>query len=176
MELVLPSVEYKDSFISAVREAKADTEFPRHNGWYHELSIADLEKDFASYVEKKKSHAEGKNLPEGYVPQTNFWLVDNGEYVGSVRVRHTMNEHLKHVGGHIGYNIRPSKRRHGYGGTILELALPKARELGIDRVLLTCDVTNTASRKIIEKNGGILENRIPNPETGIDKLRYWIAL
>jgi predicted acetyltransferase len=176
MELVLPSVQYKISFIEAVKEAKANTEFPRHHGWYHELSIADLEKDFALYVEKKKSQAEGKNLPEGYVPQSVYWLVDNNEYIGSVRIRHNLNAHLKQIGGHIGYNIRPSKRRQGYGRKILELALLKTRDLGVDHVLLTCDATNHASRKIIERNGGVLENRVPNPETGIDKLRFWIAL
>ncbi len=176
MQLVLPSVEYKDSFIEAVKEAKADTEFPRHNGWYHELSISDLESDFESYVEKKNDQSEGKNLPEGYVPQTVYWLVEKGEFIGSVRVRHMLNERLKHIGGHIGYNIRPGKRRQGYGSKILELALPKAKELGITRVLLTCDATNVASRKIIEKNGGVLESQLPNPETGVDKLRFWIAL
>lgn len=176
MELVLPSVEYQDSFIKAVKEAKADTEFRRHNGWYHELSISDLESNFGSYVEKKKSQAVGKNLPEGYVPQTVYWLVDTGEFIGSVRVRHALNEHLKLIGGHIGYNIRPSKRRAGYGSKILELALPKARELGIKAALLTCDATNVASRKIIEKNGGVLENQVLNPETGVEKLRFWITL
>ena len=76
--------------------------------------------------------------------------------------------------GHIGYDIRPSKRKQGYGSKILELALPKAKELDIERVLLTCDETNTGSRRIIEKNGGVLENQVKNPETGVDKLRFWI--
>jgi hypothetical protein len=46
----------------------------------------------------------------------------------------------------------------------------------IRRALLTCDATNTASRRIIEKNGGVLENQIPNPETGVDKLRFLIDI
>ena len=107
-------------------------------------------------------------------PATTYWLVDNGEYIGGVSIRHELNEHLKNIGGHIGYDIRPSKRQQGYGTNVLALALPKAKELGISRVLVTCNVTNTASRKIIEKNGGVLENQVPDPETGIDKLRFWI--
>lgn len=157
MKLVVPSVQFKDSFIEAVKEAKADTEFPLQHGWYHELSVPELEADFDAFVEKEKSQAEGKNLPEGYVSQTVYWLVDKGEFIGSVRIRHTLNEQLKKIGGHVGYNIRPSKRRQGYGSKILELAVPKARELGIDRLLLTCDAINVASRKIIEKNGGVLD-------------------
>ena len=105
-------------------------------------------------------------------PITGFSM--GGEFIGRVSIRHALTEHLLAVGGLIGYDIRPSKRGQGYGNKILELALPKAKELGISRVLITCDVTNAASRKIIEKNGGILENQVPNPETGVDKLRYWV--
>ena len=76
----------------------------------------------------------------------------------------------------MGYDIRPSKRRRGYGKKILQLTLEKAKELGMERVLVTCDVNNEPSRKIIEQNGGILENKVPNPETGTDKGRYWIDL
>jgi len=80
------------------------------------------------------------------------------------------------VGGHIGYDIRPSKRKQGYGNKILELALPKTKELGIHKALLTCDEPNTGSQKIIERNGGVLENVVDNPETGIRKMRFWITI
>ncbi len=173
MELASPSTKFKDSFIEAVRELQNETTTMTTRR-YRELSTAELETDFESFVQKECSHAEGKNQPEGYVPQSEFWLVENAEYIGHVGIRHELNEHLKAIGGHIGYSIRPSKRGKGYGNKILELALPKAKELGIDRVLLTCDATNIPSRKLIEKNGGILENQVPNPETGIDKLRFWI--
>jgi predicted acetyltransferase len=175
MELVAPSVQYKNSFTEAVKELKGEQE-NMTNKRYRELSIPELEANFEAFVEEERGHARGEYQPEGYVPQSEFWLVDGEEYIGHVGIRHELNEHLKTVGGHIGYTIVPSKRGLGYGNKILELALPKAKELGIDRVLLTCDVTNTASRKIIEKNGGVLENQIPNPETGVDKLRYWIDI
>ncbi|HWO07164.1 MAG TPA: GNAT family N-acetyltransferase [Candidatus Paceibacterota bacterium] len=141
-----------------------------------QISIAELERDFSAYVERKISQSRGENLPEGYVPATEFWLVDGDEYIGSVNIRHRLTEYLRTLGGHIGYDIRPSKRGRGYGTKILELALPKARELGIERVLVTCDATNVASRKIIEKNGGVLKNSVPNPAAGVEKLRFWIAV
>ena len=174
MELVLPSSEYKNSFIDAMREYRTGAGLDMRNEKYRHLSIDELERDFDSFVERELSHARGENLPAGFVPDTTYWLVDSGEYIGRINVRHRLNENLKKFGGHIGYDIRPGKRRQGYGTTILSLALPKAKELGIQKVLLTCDETNTASRRIIEKNGGILENKVPNPETGIDKLRYWV--
>jgi predicted acetyltransferase len=176
MELIPPSAEFKDPFIGAVKEFQADTEYPLMHKRYHELSIEGLEKNFDAFVEEEISHARGENLLPGYVPQTDYWLVDGDAFIGRVSIRHRLNEHLEQVGGHIGYDIRPSKRKQGYGSKILELALPKAKELGIKRVLLTCDETNTASRRIIEKNGGILENQVSNPETGVDKLRFWIDI
>jgi len=175
MELTSPSTKFKDSFIEAVKELQGETGTMTTRR-YRELSIPELEVDFESFVQKECSHAEGKNQPEGYVSQSEFWLVDDGEYIGHVGIRHELTEHLKAIGGHIGYSIRPSRRGKGYGNKILELALPKAKELGIDRVLLTCDATNVASRKVIVKNGGVLENQVPNPETGIDKLRFWIDI
>ncbi|MBI5457719.1 GNAT family N-acetyltransferase [Candidatus Kaiserbacteria bacterium] len=173
MELVQPSAEYKDSFTEAVREYKeeAETEPTRS---YRSLSLGDLETDFEAFVARERSHAEGKNQPQEYVPQTEFWLVDGGEYIGHVSVRQRLNEHLLQIGGHIGYDIRPSERGKGYGNKILKLALRKAKEMGIEKVRITCDVDNIASRKIIEKNGGVLDSEIPNPETGVGKLRYWI--
>jgi predicted acetyltransferase len=176
MELVLPSVDYKDSYIEAVKEQQTDHSFPLMERTYDKLSIPELEATFDDYVEKKKSESRGENLPEGWVPATTYWLVDRGEYIGNVSIRHQLIDRLMHWGGHIGYTIRPSARGKGYGSAILELAIPKAKELGIERILVTCDATNTASRKIIEKNGGVLENQVPNPETGVDKLRFWIEL
>lgn len=175
MELVIPSVQFKDSFIEGIRELQSGLATGATRN-YGELSTSDLEVNFEAFVEKERSHSDGKNLPADFVPQTDFWLVDGGEYIGHVGIRHYLNDHLLKIGGHIGYSIRPGKRGNGYGTKILELALPKAKELGLNRILLTCDVTNIASRKIIERNGGVLENQIPNPETGIDKLRFWIEI
>ncbi len=173
MKLVLPSIEFKQSFIEAIREFKEEAGTATTSR-YRELSIPDLEVSFESFVEKECSHAEGKNQPDGYVPQSEFWLVDGEEFIGHIGIRHALNEHLKMIGGHIGYSIRPSTRGKGYGNKILELALPKAKELGIGHVLLTCDSTNIYSRKIIEKNGGVFENQVSNPKPGVDKLRFWI--
>jgi predicted acetyltransferase len=58
---------------------------------------------------------------------------------------------LKQEGGHIGYSIRASERGKGYGTKMLKMVLPKVKELEIDRALITCDDTNIASQKVIEK-------------------------
>lgn len=174
MELVLPSVEYKGSFIEAVKEFQASTDTSSRHKKYQKLSIPELEANFEAFIKRELSYARGANLAPGYVPHTDYWLVDNGEYIGRVSIRHRLTEQLEKFDGHIGYDIRPSKRRQGYGSKILELVLPKARSLGIQKALVTCRVSNIASRKIIEKNGGVLENQVYDSEAGVDKLRYWI--
>ncbi len=176
MELVLPSVTYKASYIEAVKEFQEDHTFPLVERKYDRLSIEELDAHFDVYVENENRKARGENLPPGWVPATTYWLIDGGIYIGRTSVRHRLTEQLEKWGGHIGYDIRPSMRGKGYGTTILKLALGEAQKLGIDRVFLTCDATNTASRKIIEKNGGVYQDRIPYPSTGVDKLRYWIHL
>jgi len=115
---------------------------------------------------------KGLGLPTGWVPETSLWLIDEGEFVGSVSIRHRLTEKLLQEGGYIGYSIRPSKRKMGYGTKALELAIPVARQLGIEKILVTCNDENLASRKIIEKNGGVLED--VREVSGVIKRRYWI--
>ena len=172
MELVRPSVEYRDSYLAAIAEFE-DVGL-RNRGL--PFRYENYKEDFERFVAQLNAMSDEEGLLKGRVPQTDYWLIDQGEYIGRVSIRHSLTPDLNISGGQIGYDIRPSMRGRGYGKKILELALPKVRELGLDRVLLTCDETNAASRKIIEVNGGILENKVPNPEGGPDKLRFWIQL
>lgn len=174
MKLVAPHNMYKQSFIAAVREYQAENQQARSD--VYELNVTELEKDFNSYITLLEDNANGKQLPEGYVPQTTFWLIDNDEFIGRVSIRHYLSEWLKVEGGHIGYDIRPSKRKQGYGTKILELALQEAQKLGISKALVTCDVTNIGSNKIIQANGGILQDQITMGSNKPDKMRYWITL
>ena len=175
LQLVLPSIEYKESYLEAVVELRGVEKKKRE---IEKSIIEQSEKrsaDFAELVKILRGRAEGKYLPEGYVPNTYFWLVDGERFIGWLDIRHSLTEHLREIGGHIGYAIRPSERGKGYGNKILELALPKAQELGIKDVRITCDADNTPSAKIIEKNGGVFEN-IKTTSDGVPKRRYWINL
>jgi len=86
----------------------------------------------------------------------------------------TVNDYLAKIGGNIGYYIRPSARKKGYGTKILELALIKAKQIGLQKILVTCDESNIASKKIIEKNKGQFQDKVIS--AGEPKLRYWIDL
>lgn len=107
--------------------------------------------------------------PEGFVPTTTRWWLSGGEYLGRVSIRHRLTAELLEVGGHIGYDVRPSARRRGHATAMLAAALPVANALGIDPVLVTCDEDNVGSRKVIEANHGVLEDL-----RGI-KLRFWVS-
>jgi predicted acetyltransferase len=102
--------------------------------------------------------------------------MDGDQWIGKLTLRTTINAQYLHAGGQIGYEIHPSKRRCGYGTALLRLGLDKAHEWGLHQVLLTCDETNTGSRKIIEANGGHLENAVVVAGQAVCKLRYWINL
>lgn len=124
---------------------------------------------FAQYTAELRSQAlEDAPRPAGHVPSTTLWWVENDEYLGRLAIRHRLTPRLLEVGGHIGYDVRPSARRRGHATAMLAAALPLSRDLGIDRVLVTCAPDNIGSRRTIEKNGGVLEDE----RSG--KLRYWI--
>jgi predicted acetyltransferase len=173
VELIKPSIEYKDSFLEAVREYQEEKARVLVDSAVYKLNADELEKDFDSFILKLENAEKGIDLPEGYVPHTELWLVDNGKYIGTIDIRHVLNKHLEEEGGNIGYSIRPSERLKGYGTEILRLGIIAARSMGVERLRVTCDDLNTGSAKIIEKNGGILEGKIVNSK-GILKRRYWI--
>src|SRR5262245_57417031 len=106
--LVLPSIKYKRTYLQAKKE------FERTQNPYGPDPSDMKEKDFVSFLRRLKNHAKGKNLPPGYIPYTVFWLVEGNRFLGIVSIRHQLNPHLKKMGGHIGYSIRPSVRRKGY--------------------------------------------------------------
>lgn len=120
------------------------------NAWYNE--------DFQEFLQKNYNNSQGIDLPEWYVPQTIYRLYIDNKVVGYGKLRHYLTPFLLKVWGHMGYCIRPSERGKKYGNIILEEIIKEAKNKGISKVLLTCNEDNTASRRVIEKNGWILEN------------------
>lgn len=124
---------------------------------------------FRAFAEAiRAQRLEGTPRPDGFVPDTELWLVEGDEFLGRIGIRHRLTPFLLEVGGHIGYDVRPSARRKGHASAMLREALGVARGLGIERALLTCDVDNAGSRAVIERNGGVLEDQRAG------KLRFWV--
>lgn len=145
-ELVTPSQRYRTSFLAADAESAAEG-----SG----RGISD-DASFFALLAKIEQLAAGRDLKPNRVQETTLWLVEGDEYIGRIAIRHTLTPLLRVIGGHVGYDVRPSRRRQGHATRMLRLAIPRVAALGIDPALITCDETNLASRKVIEACGGQL--------------------
>ncbi len=164
--LVEPNMKYQKSFENYVLKYRKINDEHYFNKYKKALE------DFQNYLADLYKYSKGIDLPQGEVTTSVFWLIDNEEVVGVVRIRHQEIE----CAGHIGYDISPDYRNSGYGFQILKLALEKANEIGIDEVILTCNINNVASRKIIEKNNGKLLGTILDEEEKEYLYKYSITL
>lgn len=171
VELVRPSVAYRDSYLEAMAEYEAA-------GDPTPLRLEVSRANFTEVVDRLERWRQARDLPRGWVPVSVFWLVDEVGFIGHGAIRHEIsNDRLLNIAGHIGYSVRPSRRREGHGTDILRRLLPECRKLGLDRALVTCDADNTGSKKIIERNGGAFEDERPGDRSdGTPKRRYWIEL
>jgi predicted acetyltransferase len=169
-ELIDPTVRLRTSFLAAVAEFRADGDFPVP--WFvTEIDPAALTDaaGFSAYIARllnERTEAGVRSL--GFVPMTTLWWAEGDHMLGRIAVRHRLTPALEKAGGHIGYDVRPSARRQGHATAMLAAALPLARALGITQALLTCDDTNTASRRVIEANGGRFIDMAGR------KRRYWV--
>lgn len=160
-------------FQSSFQEMLEEMRLADDLGFWVEIGLPST---IEEYIQIRNDHAEGKNLPKGWIPASTYWLTENGICIGEVNIRHELTEHLRNVGGQIGYWIRPSMRKRGYGKDILRLALLQAKVLGLSKVIVTCDETNIPSKKIIEANGGVFERSQDMGPVLPKKLLYWIEL
>ena len=168
--LTKPSVILKEEYLSFYKEwiESGETIVP----WVIEKDPSNFEEMVQFLMDNEK----GVNIPDGWVPDSTYWLLNNEKrIIGAVNIRHQLTELLFNSGGHIGYGIRPSERRKGYATKLLSLSLEKARELGIKKVLVVCDKTNVGSLKVITNNNGIPDSDFVEDDGNIVK-RFWIEL
>jgi len=165
LHLVRPCVGYMHSYRAAIYEyckwAVEDFAYPKIT----------TRRDVAAFLRRTEQFRRGVGVPSGFVPSSAFWLVDGRNYIGSGDVRHFLNSRLRHLGGNIGYSIRPAAWGRGLGTLQLSMLLHEAKKLHIAKPIITCFDTNAASAKVIEKNGGVLlEKRLNQTDDGKNKL------
>ncbi len=136
--------------------------------------LESAEHDFAAFVASKL--ADSSRRTEALVPKTHRWAVTDEQFVGRISIHHELSDALRVEGGHIGYDTVPSYRGRGVATEMLRRALPIARALGLTEVLLTCDDTNAASIRVIERNGGSLRETKALDASRRLKRYYWITL
>ena len=169
------TVEDKEELIDFCKEVK---KFDNENMFEGLSNIKNVDNcDFEEFIQELEKAKNIKEIKPHLVNQTTFILFDdNDRALGGVNVRHELNDNLLNHGGHIGVLIRPTERRKGYATKIISLALEKCKELGIDKVLVTCREDNIGSKKAIESNGGIYENSYYDEKNNYTYRRYWINL
>ena len=133
--------------------------------------------DEVDIVQKCKDNRDESKLPANYVPSYDYFIVEEDKLIGLIHIRIRLTENLLKFGGHIGYGTNPKYWNMGYGKDLLKLVLEQHKDLiEEDNILITCDDDNIGSYKIIESNGGILDNKVENEDCNELFLtrRYWI--
>ncbi len=169
--LIAPTSELENEYLRFIAEFRASGE-QRLNGmggWRDD--------GFDAFLDRVRRHAAGVDIPTDRAPASTYWLVrDKRRVIGSVNIRHWLPPHMEHEGGHVGYSIRPSERCRGYATALLAMAVDKAWLMDVDRVLVTCDKDNSPSARVIQKNGGVLEDEVISEHTGGVVQRYRIDM
>jgi len=155
-------MDYKAEFISN-RDSLDGTallgDYETFEEWYNDLC----------------RNSSEETVADGWVPSTTLLAInDENKLIGMIDIRHRLNDYLLKFGGHIGYSVRKSERRKGYATQMLSMALKIAKNMNIDRVMVSCKKNNVASAAVILKNGGVLENEVI--ENGEILQRYWINI
>ncbi|MCL2060793.1 MAG: GNAT family N-acetyltransferase [Oscillospiraceae bacterium] len=170
MELVLPALMHKQAAMDYRQEHFdcGETEMHGDGG-------LDRANTYVGWLEKIRSDMT-RPFSEELVPATVYFGMSCGKIVGMLQIRHKLNERLLKTYGHIGYGVRPSERRKGYATQMLAAALVICRdEMGIEKVLISCDKKNIGSAKTILNNGGALHREFVDVD-GSTVQQYWIEL
>lgn len=152
------------------------------DGEMHINGSAALEKfdSYAEWLNRNILDRDDETVQQGNVPSSTFLAFDEQDnLVGMIDLRHRFNPFLLQYGGNIGYSIAPSKRRKGYGHEMLMLCLLEAKKIGLEKVLITCDKENEASRNTILSGGGVFDNEVIRTIDGGNSetlQRYWITI
>ena len=170
--LIRPTIEYASQIIEYRQEFLDAGDSMDGCGPLRRLA------DPEEYIKTCAEYEDSQTVPTHLVPATQFIFVrkSDNKLMGMIQVRHCFNDYLEKYAGHIGYSVRPSERRKGYAKEMLRMTLPFCREIGLDKVLISCIDGNIGSEKTILANGGIYESTVYEPKGNKYLKRFWITL
>ncbi|WP_426349708.1 GNAT family N-acetyltransferase [Alloiococcus sp. CFN-8] len=156
MKFVFPTEEYKQKAVDFIEE------FYSCSSEIHGAGSLDMylkKYSYEQWIKKVIADLDIANIAPGRVPALTYFYIreDDGKIIGMINIRLALNDYLRKEGGHIGYSIRPSERRKGYGSLMLKEALEFCKIIGLNKVLITCDKSNMASAGVIKSCNGQLD-------------------
>ncbi len=172
LSLVKPDQTYMEQIADFRREFLAAGSSMDGCGPLHRME------DPMEWLLEREAASRLETLPPGRVLSTQMLCVreTDGRLVGMIQLRPILNDYLRKYAGHIGYSVRPSERRKGYGAWMLGAMLPVCRSAGLEKIMVACLDTNPASRSIIRAWGGIYDRTVHEPEEDVNLEQYWIDL
>lgn len=154
--LYLKELNQEDS----VKEYTFFQEMPSAYGFENEYQGLSYEVFEQAVIPQRLKASKGRELLEGYVPDTYYFLWKDACIVGLFRIRHHLNDFLEHGPGHIGYGILPCEQGKGYATKGLALAIDVCKTIIPEReIYLSCWISNKASYKVMMKNGAYLHHQ-----------------
>ena len=148
------------------QDAEAEYRFfqtmPEENGFEVPYQSITFQEFVETAIPERQLSAQGLGPAIGRVPDTYFFLWDDDQLIGLFKVRHRLNDRLRHGAGHIGYGILPQFRGQGYGTRGLALAIKACARLmpaAETEIYLSCARTNLTSLQVMLNNGGRVVDR-----------------
>jgi len=168
LKLVCPTKEHEQQAKEFIQEFKDNNSNINGSGGLENHA------NYIDWLEKIDKESNVDTLEPGMIQANTYFVIRESDncIIGIIRMRPVLNESLLKRGGHLGCSVRPAERKKGYATEMVHLGLEKCSELGINKVLVTCDKSNIGSAKAIQNNFGVLENEIVDEGEVIQ--RYWI--
>lgn len=173
-------IDANEKYLKEYQEAYELSVAKVNSGEIHKSDLMFDDINEVDIIQKMQDRRDPTKLKPNRVVSYDYFAVDGDKFIGLIHIRLELTPRLLQYAGHIGYGINPKYWRQGYGTELLRIGLIKAKELvKDDRVLVTCDDDNIGSAKVIENNGGILENKVINLDDDGEVVltrRYWIKI
>ena len=177
IKLIEPTTDYAEDIWAFRREIlEKDTDSEDQFAGCMSLDISASAEEWIHICQLRKNEKTCREVGTE-VPSDMYLAIrqSDNRLVGIIDLRHHINHPILGTwGGHCGYSVRPSERGKGYAKEMLRLNIQNAKRLGIEKMLVTCDTSNSASEKTILANGGVFEKFID--VDGTQMKRYWIKV
>ena len=163
LTLVPPDIRYLDELLAAAAHPMTRRDMP----WF---ASTNRQKQLDFLKSAPGGHGPGDPLA-GKLPAYHFWMrlaepVGSPPIViaGGANLRIGTNEEIEKYTGNIGYEVYPPARGRHYAERACRLILPLARRHGMERLWITCNPDNLASRRTCERLGATLVETVAIPK------------